>query len=1437
MIQVSPPVQLNSPSVVVPSFRGTLRIAGTQIPVRGALLELHLTTADEKATSSEPIPKEWLEVPLATALTDVEGAFAFTPDLSVLPPWAAPLLSCGDMLCLRLSIAGSKKRLIANPSPLAAKWKESMIFQLPYQEPERKKLNKLLKAATVADVSSIAGLAAYAGSIYTNHGLAPVEGAQAVAWLERAFIDPSGVLRKIAPLPDWNDLQQQGGIEAYRGKLGDAADRSDVVAALTVLQHKLKRLDGLAHMNNHVELKNANSTHIGDLIEAATVWFERPPLENFESPFPLGRPPLIGYRDYLVETWQKYIALRNKNPWGSSGNASPEQARSQLDHRFKQDFTTTNVTEGSANKFVIEIMLKILQAPKPPVDLGYGFEAATLPVQGTTSDRDYLNALIAASGVTAKEFNLRHRIDVKRPDTAQSSPVEENIATLQSFFRDSFQSDFDPSHANPNVYNAPIVQAMMSERAPFFLQYEEWLDANAHFFSENYVSLRRMLDSSKLRLSPEGLIGDEKKLWFEKTMAIMDEVDQAHRAFNQGQYQIAYGHYKKAWSSAFIQIQDSLVQSFDYQGILVERQRFKVSKKAELLNFELLMQQVKFRDRQVMWLVAFFGYAYYLWMGDTLLALGRLPQASRYYAVLSKFAIGAADFDNESGLFDGRNNGSLDIYQDGNLPYTFIKDEKVANLYYDPEKPDTVYSSPTVSRTEATYQFRPKAVSLLLHRLEVKMVALKLGEATLTWADTLFRCDDPSSTARARELYKSVLWIHGEDPNISPTWELSLQRPKLNIRRNPAVVSQTERAMLALYKLERGLNHYGYTDAYVPALRYRSLKESADRFAALAKAAQQDFISAMSLLENLTIEELKTSNLISKALKQQQIAAEQMKIATTNVAITQNQIKVVEREIAKRREDLDDKESLWNQLGDFLGGVAKTFEGLPFGSGKKIGSAFESEAGFSASSSTAFAGLGAGAGVMAGYAVFFYAGYTTMQSMEKTYNKLGDQIKDLENLALPAAKMANTVAESEQKISIINGAIVEADIQLGRQLLAYYDNKLLNADFWSAMATVLKRAMQRYLELGAWAGWLAERALSFEQSRNINIMRLDYYPRTLQGATGADLLQLDLAELEASHIAGTHAMVPFRHTFSLAVDFPLEFGQIKKHGRGKFMTDEYTLRAAYPGTFGHRINTVAVTLSGTLATKTLRGVLSNSGVSIASRDLKLTPGPMICAPHALPIGESGASTRLLDTALPAELLRPFEGSGTTSLWHIEFSDASTLPAINGLSDVLITVEGQALYADDALALVGPEVNVSRSIMLSGRLADTAGFANFSKTDVNQFRLAFDLPALIPARNGEARTIVNLGVVLLDRHDRTIKARLEWDGGNSVDFDIDGGYALSNGEPLRSSGSAVPDSPLNVVLGAALDRKLIFSFNRQENPEVDFTNLFDLALLLDYRVQN
>jgi len=80
----------------------------------------------------------------------------------------------------------------------------------------------------------------------------------------------------------------------------------------------------------------------------------------------------------------------------------------------------------------------------------------------------------------------------------------------------------------------------------------------------------------------------------------------------------------------------------------------------------------------------------------------------------------------------------------------------------------------------------------------------------------------------------------------------------------------------------------------------------------------------------------------------------------------------------------------------------------------------------------------------------------------------------------------------------------------------------------------MRRLLRRYLDLGARFAWLAERALAFEQERDIHLIQGDYYNPALEGIGGVDRLRLDVAELEASRLANVLETAPVKRTISLA---------------------------------------------------------------------------------------------------------------------------------------------------------------------------------------------------------------------------------------------------------------------------------------------------------------
>jgi hypothetical protein len=744
--------------------------------------------------------------------------------------------------------------------------------------------------------------------------------------------------------------------------------------------------------------------------------------------------------------------------------------------------------------------------------------------------------------------------------------------------------------------------------------------------------------------------------------------------------------------------------------------------------------------------------------------------------------------------------------------------------------------------------------SVPTNRAELGYFRLKLGTAALEWADTLYRSNEPENLMRARELYKAVLFVHEDDPEITPTWErrgpLMPIFPWKKSKRNPAIVSQINRARLGFVQINAGLNYYGISPTHVPPVRYRVLKEAADRFAAGARGAQTDFLNYMQQLDQLTVSEMTARTMVAKASSAISIAQEQQKIAEFNVGEVQKQVDAINAQIAAKKAEIAKADGFFEQLKDFAGGMVDSV-------GKLGAMAFagESEAeaataqqlstgdilklGFKVGTATnvlggATSALGAAAGVAGPFGAFLYAGVSSMTSLAEAIAKRAGQLAHLQNVALPAAKALVDVKRREVTIAQLSQAIARADWQLGRDLLAFYSQRFLNRSFLVSMAEFSNRLMRRYLDLAGATAWMAERALAFEQNRELGIIAFDYFPRNLRGVSGADLLQLHLAELEAARIQGLTQTIPVKQTVSLARDFPMEFGELKKTGFCRFATSEAPLRLVHPGVYGYRVRNVTVAATYAEPIQPHRGLFSSQGVSIVTRDTLGSAQPLVRYPDALPLSEFRMRDDMWVFDLPDETLLPFEGSGIETVWELMLSKIGNANGFDSMTDLLITFDMRASYSAflEKQHLAALPASTTRTLLLSAKALNLGALATF-RSDGGEVTLAFDLVNIARNPNEKQRKTLNVVLAAVGVDDTPFTATFS--STNPVlneEITFDTTVALSNAGVLAGGNGGVP-LPLNAFVGLDLEQVFRLTIDADDNPGTDFTRIADVLLLVEY----
>jgi len=1167
----------------------------------------------------------------------------------------------------------------------------------------------------------------------------------------------------------------------------------------------------------------------------------------------------MGYRDYLRTQWTSMIPLVVLVQ-----HLTEAQAEQQLRNRFHQDFRVSSSKQLPANEILIPVLTEILTSPKGNT-FGFGFAAASIPVRGAASARDYLNTLIALSKLSTAELTLRYRTDFTRPDSALSSAVWENIHTLQGFYRDSFQSVVDPAHTDPDVLNQPIIPELMQGRAPWFLEYDEWLQLQQPLPFENYVQIRAVF---QMKISAENRtvlanfaasgnpFAARSKFWV-NAIAIYDALQNAFAFYDQGEYQPALDAYNSQVAPLWTLLNDPIVSAENIAGDFAKRRAMKVTSLDELDQM-LKIWQVGDLDitgipgdptiadyfdanipRLVPALVYLNQFALPTFIAQASIALGNWADALRPLGRCAWFLVGKANTgENDKGAWrDWWQNKweeswtDFPLYSAGNLPYT-VNTRLPMTRYPSLTDDDSISFGAGISTPLDT--LLDSLLTKGLHPVETLFYKLQMGDAMLGWADKLYRTDLAASISRARELYKGVYYLHGSTPPIDPAWKpiwLGFSPAYVN----PAKAAQLARGTLGFTQIEANLNFFGFADDMIPSLRYATLKPAADTFAAGAKSTERDFLAAMAAIETATVDNMKNSSMIRRANLQMQITQQQAGIAGDQVIQANALIGQVNFQIAQKQKEISDHDSLFGQMSDFFSGMASDVKGagsvLTFGQGAATALGVTDGGG----AALGTAALGGGA-ITAGFGAFAVFGSITLSSMAEAATLRDTQLHDLQNFNLAAANAQLDIANRNATIAGLQKQVAQNDADLAASLLAFADQRYLSIEFWSYMGALFKRLMRQYLDLAARTGWLAQQALAYEQQTPLSIIGFDYFPEQYQGAGGADQLQLDLANLEAVRLNGLHEMVPIKITYSLSRDFPFQFAQLRKTGGCLFQTSDAALQASFPGTYGYRVIAASPRLvtSGTGAP--VRGLLTNSGVSqISAADgtLQLSIRPA----DGLPVTEFNISTS--DNSLfglPGTTLMQFEGGGIETTWQFELPFAANPGGLDSLADAMVTFNlrarfSPALYQTVTGVPLGP---MNKMLMFSALRLKVKGLADLQRVPPIA-RLDFDLTAVGLPEIEKTRKLTNLFFVIVSSlGDSTIKAEaITAKPAKTIKVTLDSGVVFSNNPPLSDPLSTAPLSPLNVLAGIDVNQIFSLRIDKAANVGLDFSKVTDVILGVDY----
>jgi hypothetical protein len=1433
---------------------GTVIVAGTTVPLGGVQVTWIAYKAKERGRRSHRAAIE-----LGTATSGPDGTFQIQLSDTPAAKETYCLMQCGARIESQL-VAQDRSGPISKPVPLPADGRDITIDVKGDKPPDKVTLR------------------AFAAYLSVNRRLL-------VRDLVGEFRNPS------SGSPTGN-MQAGTRASALHTLLQATAHETAKVAA---------SLDGI-YEDSFVDTAGLAA---GNLKRAATRYLN---LANALHDLPAdGRfPPLSKsntalYRDYLRAVWVAAAQSMFLNVSSPSGpvNAPVDKLEAQLDARFHQDFHVGDDSLQPAAKLLIILLKSALVAPAGRE--GFGLAAGAIPAQGARSDDDYLATLIGLAKVTTRELRNRFRVSFDRAPGETVSPIQLNVEALLGLLSDTFQSPEERFPATPVIVQGkPLIFRPYDGRAPFFLEYEEWLARNDSFYPENVFDIRATIPNpdADYRKSAKNYdawhaakfpfdmnfddpANDTAKAagWLETVFPILDSLYDAFRKIDAQSYPTQqdfdaidtrigdalakYSRTIKDWpaparSDRFYWFYANGTQNnspprpgeiYDRWVSLVDRSNMSVTTPDGLATLEAFFvpPHLPFPDLETdvkAIAKAHMLFSYMLTYAKTVLlpylrstvssAMGDYASAIRYLSSLSGYEVGIAESAAKTPYDNTPTMPYANFYKNQTLPYTTA-------VSYTTDVPPGYANLPPFGGTGGA----------VIAPFEQRFFKLVQGDAMLAWADELYRNDDPSSIRRARELYKGVMFMHIEDPEIAPAFDVAhapiAPLPFMLKPDNPARAGQVARARLALYQIESGLNAYGYRDDMVPVLRYKPLKQAADVFAASAKSAQNDFLQYMTRYEQAQIDVWQARDLVDRSKAMVGIAGEQIAIAQVGVAKAQAQVKAVQDQIAAKQKEIADEDSFFSQASDFFGGIKDSFTALvPLAQKVAVddggaGAVSSSDllgilekgatGGGSAANAAAIEVLGSGAGLAVGFGAFAYAGYSSMQSMADAYAKRADDLKSLQTVALPAAQAQVRLKQRDVAIAQYGQQIAQADLDYANQLWRFQQDRFLNAEFWNRLSKFANQLMRGYIDIGSRAAWQAERALAYEQNRDVRIVRMNYFPHALRGVTGPDQLQADLAALEATRLQGVRLTTPVKHTISLAREFPIAFAALKQTGTCRFLPDEHMLRVAYPGTYGHRIRAVTVAAHDPQGPAP-RGILCNQGVSLVSADDSGAVKTLVRFPDALALSEFRLHDDLFVYGLPGETLLQFEGSGFTTEWRLDFLLAANPRGLGSLADVLLTIDMNAFYSESLAQgmMAMPAAPVSRAVALGASVWDPKGLTTLRGPGASA-QMTFDPRRLMLPAQEKARTVSNLAIICVGTTQKPYTATLKAStAAKQVAFTIEKGIALSNTGPLKGSAAGLP---LNALAGLSLDQPFVLTIDRSAVVADELSKLYDVILYLEY----
>ena len=539
----------------------------------------------------------------------------------------------------------------------------------------------------------------------------------------------------------------------------------------------------------------------------------------------------------------------------------------------------------------------------------------------------------------------------------------------------------------------------------------------------------------------------------------------------------------------------------------------------------------------------------------------------------------------------------------------------------------------------------------------------------------------------------------------------------------PLQTQQKKQACLMLDVLNACRNILGFTDEFVPPLRFEALLRLASSFADSAHATERDLLTFRQALETESYSFIQVTN--SLAMSQADVGLEDM-----NVNLAQGDIRLADLQAAQVRDARDHFEGLlgsglitMERLALGAAWASTAFSGLAAAGGILSAASTAIGIGTSASGNPAgfaVAGLGIAGTVLGGAQglASFSSALSGAASMQASFERRRQEWEfnlSQNTFGLAIAQQNVTQAVARYGIAQRRYQIAQLQRDLAAGAVRYLEHKFLNRAMLVWLQRTSRAQYRTRLNCAIAASFMAERALALElQDQSLHAIRFDYFDPRRDGLLGATQLQTDLMTLENIRLTYLQRRMQMSKTISLSQVMPAEFQAFKNTGQLLFSTLMNWFDRDFPGHYLRLIKNVNVTVVALIPPHDgVRAMLRNSGLSTVvvgpPYSAGFTPKTMRRNPESVALSAPFQATGLFVLDYKDDLLLPFEGSGVATDWIFELPRAANRFDYRTIADVLITIEYTALdsptYRQQVIEALDGTISAERPFSFRHQFAD------------------------------------------------------------------------------------------------------------------------------------